>query len=301
MSSWMQFGDEVAEAMAQGRPIVALESCVWAQGLPRPMNYDVAQETCRAVRDAGAVPAIICVLDGVANIGLNDEQLKLLCKRKGISKVGSGDLPAAISKGKSGAATVSCSLVLAEKAGIDVFATGGLGGVHSNWTTHFDVSSDLGQLRQTRCLTVCSGTKAVLDVTTTVEVFEMLGLPLAFYGCDTLPRFFTSGVPVGIGVRVDSPAEVVSIHRTSLECLKCGLLVTNPVPADKAVAAEDIDAHLRAGLKLAEEEHISGKQVTPFLLDFLARATHGATLEANRALLVANASLAAKIACELKA
>lgn len=299
-SPWMIVEEEVAQALADGRPVVALESCVWAQGLPRPMNYDVARETCKAVVDCGAVPAVVAILDGKIRIGLTASELEDMCRRRGFAKVGVGDLPGAIACRQNGATTVSASLLLAEKAGIRVFATGGLGGIHPNWTTHIDVSADLGQLARSRSIVVCSGVKAVLDIPSTIEVFEALGLPLALYNTEAFPRFYTSGIPVGIGFKVTNAQEVVEAYKVSIATLERGLVLANPVPADKEVDASTVKQLLEAGMRQAEAENRTGKGVTPFLLDYLARESHGATLEANRALLVGNAVLAAEIASELR-
>lgn len=299
LPTWLEVDPEVRGALDVGRPVVALESSVWAQGLPRPMNLEVALETCAAVRDAGAVPAIVGIRGGRVRVGLTRQDLEELCGRQGVDKVGVGDLPGVLAKGRHGATSVSATVVAAQKAGIDVFATGGLGGVHPNWNRHMDISADLGELARTRCLTVCSGVKSVLDVPTTVEVLESLGVPLALYRTDKFPRFYTSGIRIGIGFRVDTPEEAAQAHRLGLAALDRGLVVAQPAPEESQIPAKDIEEWLREGMLRAEKERRTGKELTPFILDHMARVSGGATLEANRALLVSNASLAACIAIEL--
>jgi len=294
--AWADFSPEVAEALERGAPVVAMESSVWAQGLPRPLNLEVARETVAAVRDAGAVPAIVVVREGLIRYGLDDGELEALCNARNVIKVGTGDLPRALAKRQLGATTVSATLLAADRAGIPVMATGGLGGVHLNWNIRLDISADMGQLARTRCLTVCSGVKSVLDVPATLEMLETLAIPLALFGTDNFPHFYTAGAPVEIGFRVDTPEEAAQAHRYSLATLERGLLVTQPCPAERALESKVLERWVRDGILRAEADGHTGKGLTPFLLDFLARASGGATLEANRALLVANAALAARIA-----
>ncbi|MEW6278788.1 MAG: pseudouridine-5'-phosphate glycosidase [Candidatus Eremiobacterota bacterium] len=297
LPEWAECSPDVREALAAGKPVVALESSVWAHGLPRPINLEVAQETQEAVRSAGAVPAIIALKQGRVHYGLSFPALEDFCGRNTVSKVGIGDIPAVLATRSTGATTVSATLALAEQAGIRIMATGGLGGVHLNWTSRLDISSDLGQLARTRCLTVCSGVKSVLDVPATVEMLETLGIPVALYRTDRFPRFYTSGLAIGIGFRVDSPVEAARAHQLAVSTLNRGLLVTQPVPAEHELPSEDLEGWLREGMLRAEADGQTAKQVTPFLLDYLARASNGQTLEANRALLLSNARLAAEIAC----
>lgn len=293
---WAHLEPEVEEALRRGTPVVALESSVWAQGLPRPMNFEVAREVCAQVRAGGAVPAVIVLKDGKVHYGLPDDELEALCGRTNMAKVGVGDFPGILARGEAGATTVSATLIAAEHVGIDVMATGGVGGVHLNWTTRLDLSADLGQLCRTRCLTVCSGVKSVLDIPSTVEMLETLGIPVALYRTDTFPQFYTRGRAIPIGFRVDTPEEAAKAHLRSVEVLGRGLMVAQPVPEEHALPVERVEEWLQEGLKRADSERAHGKALTPFLLDHLARASAGATLEANRALLLANAHLAARIA-----
>ncbi len=232
-------------------------------------------------------------------MGLNPSELEKLCGRTEFDKVGVGDLPGVLAQRRPGATTVSATLLIAQKVGIEVFVTGGLGGVHPEWHRHLDISGDLGELARSRCLTVCSGIKSVLDMPTTVELVETLGIPLALYGTDKFPRFFTAGVKIGIGFRVDSPGEVVRAHRLALEALGRGLVVGNPTPVSSRLPVKQVEEWLREGLLRAETERRGAKELTPFLMDYLARASGGATLETYRALLVSNARLAASLALEL--
>lgn len=297
--SWAEFSPEVASALDAGRPVVALESSVWAQGLPRPINLEVAAECLEAVRQAGATPAIITLDEGKVTYGLDSGGLEELCGRQSIAKVGIGDIPAVLGKGSGGATTVSATLALAERVGIPVMTTGGLGGVHLGWSTRPDFSSDLTQLARSRCLTVCSGVKAVLDVPATVEMLETLGIPVALFGTDHFPRFYTSGLRLKFGFRVDSLAEAAAAHRLSLATLERGIVVASPVPPDYEIPPGEVESWLRQGLEKAQAEGHVGKSVTPFLLNHLSRASGGRTLEANRALLLANAKLAAELAVRL--
>lgn len=299
LPSWLEVDPEVRGALDVGRPVVALESSVWAQGLPRPMNLEVAGETCAAIRESGAVPAIVGIRGGKAKLGLNWQDLQELCGRHDVAKVGVGDLPGVLAKGGHGATSVSATLLVAQSAGVDVFATGGVGGVHPNWTRVADISSDVGELSRTHVMTVCSGVKSVLDVPNSVELLETLGVPLALYGTDLFPRFYTSGIRIGIGFRVDTPADAARAHRLAVAALDRGLMVANPAPSEAQIAVEQVEEWLREGMLRAEKERRTGKELTPFLLDFMARVSGGRTLEANRALLIANARLASEIAREL--
>ncbi len=299
LPNWLEIDPEVRGALDSGRPVVALESSVWALGLPRPMNLEVALETCAAIRDRGAVPAVVGIREGKARVGLSRADLEALCGRQETDKIGVGDLPGVLLHERHGATTVSASLKLARRVGIEVFVTGGLGGVHPEWQRHLDISSDLGELTRTRCLTVCSGVKSVLDTPATVEMIETLGIPLALYRTDHFPCFFASGFEIGIGFRVDSPREAAAAHRLALEAVGCGLVVASPAPAESRIPTADITEWLREGLLRAELENRGAKELTPFLLDYLARASDGATLETYRALLVSNAALGAEIALEL--
>ncbi|GGM88593.1 pseudouridine-5'-phosphate glycosidase [Streptomyces fuscichromogenes] len=290
--------EEVREALDAGRAVVALESTIIAHGLPRPRNLQVALELEDTVRRAGAVPATIAVLDGRPRVGLAKDQLERVANEDGIRKLGHRDLPLAVAAGASGATTVSATAQLAALAGLRVFATGGLGGVHREWTATQDESADLGLLARTRITVVCAGVKSILDVPATLQRLETLGVAVAGYGTDRFPGFYLSdsGHPVDWTLR--SPEQVADVMRAqdALDAADTALIVANPVPE-----AEQLDPALHArvladALHACDAEGISGQGVTPFLLDYLVRHTDGASLEANLAAVRGNVRLAARIA-----
>ncbi|WP_180303887.1 pseudouridine-5'-phosphate glycosidase [Streptomyces sp. JV178] len=290
--------EEVRDAVDARRPVVALESTIIAHGLPRPRNLQVARELEDVVRQEGAVPATIAVLDGRPHIGLDKDQLERVANEDGIRKLGHRDLPLAVASGASGATTVSATAQLASLAGVRVFATGGLGGVHREWTTTQDESADLGLLARTRITVVCAGVKSILDVPATLQRLETLGVAVAGYGTDRFPGFYLSdsGHPVEWTLR--SPGEVAEVMRAqdALDGPESALIVANPVPEEEQL---DPDLHARVlaeALRAAEEEGITGQAVTPFLLSHLVRHTDGASLSANLAAVRGNVRLAARIA-----
>lgn len=296
---WARLDPEIREALAEGTPVVALESSVWCQGLPRPLNFEVALEVLAQVRRAKAVPAVVWLEDGALCYGCDQDKLEELCQKDEVAKVGVGDLAGILSTRALGATTVSATLVAAEQVGIRVLATGGVGGVHRGWAVRPDISADLAQLARTRCLTVCSGVKSVIDIPSTLEALESLGVPVCLYRCDEFPQFYTLGEPIEIGFRLNTPAEVARAHELSLQLSYRGLMVNQPVPEAYALPQVEMDAWMADGMIRAESERQVGKSITPFLLDHLARVSAGRTLEANRALLVANAYLAAQISVAL--
>ncbi|MGV9254739.1 pseudouridine-5'-phosphate glycosidase [Streptomyces sp. NPDC003697] len=290
--------EEVREALAARRPVVALESTIIAHGLPRPDNLRVARELEDAVRREGAVPATIAVLDGRSHVGLGKEQLERIAHGQGIRKLGHRDLPLAVAVGASGATTVSATALLAALAGIRVFATGGLGGVHREWTVTQDESADLGLLARTRITVVCAGVKSILDVPATLQRLETLGVPVAGYGTDRFPGFYLSdsGQPVDWTLR--TPEEVAAVMRAqdALGVPDSALIVARPVPEDEQL---DPDLHARVladALQACEQDGVTGQAVTPFLLDHLVRHTDGASLRANLAAVRGNVRLAGRIA-----
>lgn len=298
---WIKLSDEVAEALNSKKPVVALESSVWCQGLPQPFNLETAQEMEAQVRLAGAVPALTWVEDGIAHIGSDSEQLQRLCEAEDVVKVGSGDLAGALVKKSLGATTVSGTLVLADRVGLEVFATGGIGGVHRGWAKQLDVSADLMQLTRTRCTTICSGAKSVLDISTTLEKLESLAVPLVLYRTDTFPEFYNSGKQSPLGIRCDEPEEIARAVSVSLDLYGQAPLVTQCIPQEYSIPPEELEEWVNEGLKLAQEEAVEGKAVTPFLLGHIAKVSNGQTLDANRVLLLHNAHLAGLLAVSLKA
>ncbi|MGW2228755.1 pseudouridine-5'-phosphate glycosidase [Streptomyces formicae] len=290
--------DEVQTAVAERQPVVALESTIIAHGLPRPRNLQVAKELEAVVREEGAVPATIAVLDGRPHVGLDEEQVERVANEDGIRKLGHRDLPLAVATGASGATTVSATALLAARAGLQVFATGGLGGVHREWTVTQDESADLGLLARTRITVVCAGVKSILDVPATLERLETLGVTVAGYRTDRFPGFYLadSGHPVDWTLR--APGEIAEVMRAqdALDGPAAALIVANPVPRD-----EQLDPVLHArvlaeALAACEERGITGQAITPFLLDELVRRTEGASLEANLAAVRGNVRLGARIA-----
>ncbi|MGV9594484.1 pseudouridine-5'-phosphate glycosidase [Streptomyces tendae] len=290
--------EEVREAMDTRRPVVALESTIIAHGLPRPRNLLVARELEESVRREGAIPATIAVLDGRPHVGLDKEQLERVANEDGIRKLGHRDLPLAVASGASGATTVSATALLAALAGVRVFATGGLGGVHREWTVTQDESADLGLLARTRITVVCAGVKSILDVPATLQRLETLGVAVAGYGTDRFPGFYLSDSGHPVDWRLDAPEQVAAVMRAqdALDGPRSALVVANPVPEE-----EQLDPVLHArvlaeALQACETEGVTGQAVTPFLLERLVRLTDGASLNANLAAVRGNVRLAARIA-----
>lgn len=293
-------GSAAAGALAAGRGVVALESTIISHGLPRPSNVDVARAVERSVRDAGAVPATVAVLDGRALVGLDDGELTALGTRDDLGKLSVRDLGPAVAAGRSGATTVAATAHLASRAGIAVFATGGIGGVHRDATSTYDESADLPALARTPIVVVCSGVKSLLDVPATLERLETLGVPVLGYRVDEFPAFYLSSSGVRLDWRVEGPAEVAAAVRARAELGVPGaVLVANPVPAAAAMDPGLHEEALASALAAARREGVRGKAVTPFLLARFHAATAGASLATNVALIRSNADLAARIALAL--
>ncbi|HEV7934399.1 MAG TPA: pseudouridine-5'-phosphate glycosidase [Actinomadura sp.] len=294
----LRFSVEVREALSGGLPVVALESTIISHGLPRPRNLEVAGELEQLVRDAGAVPATIAVLDGAGHIGLDEKALDRVASDPGLRKLGYRDLPAALATGASGATTVSGTAALAARAGIRVFATGGLGGVHRGWVSSWDESADLALLSRTRITVVCAGVKSILDVPATLQRLETLNVSVAGYRTGLFPGFYlhSSGEPVDWTLR--TPEEVADVMRAqdALGGPDTALIVANPVPESEQLDPALHDRVLAGALEAAEREQVTGQAITPFLLDYLARHTDGASLEANLAAVRGNVRLGAEIA-----
>jgi pseudouridine-5'-phosphate glycosidase len=289
---------EVGQALQGNRAVVALESTVIAHGLPRPLNVEVAAGMEGIVREGGAVPATIAILDGKIHVGITAEELERIGTSGDISKASLRDLPVLLARKGSGATTVSATAHLAALAGIKVFATGGIGGVHRGWEHTLDVSADLPALANTSIVTVCAGAKSVLDLPATLEWLETHGVPVLGYGTDYFPAFYTRATepPLPVDARVDSPEEVADIFRMRRRLgFDGGVLVCQPLPAEVALDATSVEKAIQAALKEAREQGVRGREVTPFLLSALSRSTEGHSLEANRVLLEKNAALAAQI------
>jgi pseudouridine-5'-phosphate glycosidase len=296
---FLQLSSEIEAALAANAAVVALESTVIAHGLARPQNLETAQRVEQIVSEQGATPATIAVLDGKLCVGLNQQQLDQVANRKDIRKLSTRDLAVAVARGWNGATTVAATMLIAQRAGIQVFATGGIGGVHRGSLP--DVSADLPELSRTPMIVVCSGAKIVLDLPATREWLETYGITVVGYGCDQMPAFYSrqSGLP--IDVRCDSPEEVRQLFRTQRELgVESALLVTVPVPVDAEVPPEILNRILDESLRDGEDPQIIGRDLTPFLLARMAERSEGATLRANIALLENNARVAAQIASELR-
>jgi pseudouridylate synthase len=293
--SLLRLHSAVESALSSNSPVVALESTVIAHGLPRPQNLETARRLELIVREAGAVPATIAVLDGLLHAGLNDEAVSLLANADDIKKVSIRDLPVAIAQKWNAATTVASTTWIANRAGIDVFATGGIGGVHRGSLP--DISGDLPALASTPIIVVCSGAKIVLDLPATREWLETNGITVVGFKCDEMPAFYSRRSGLLVDVSVNSPEDVVSLFQSQQALgLKRALLVTVPVPSEFEILADDLEAILDCSLKRAEEQKISGRELTPFLLSSMAEESKGATLNANIALLENNARVAAEIA-----
>jgi pseudouridine-5'-phosphate glycosidase len=295
MRQLLNIAPDVANALAQNKPVVALESTVIAHGLPRPQNLQTANRLQSVVHESGAVAATVAIIDGNLNVGLSDDQVQLLALEENIRKISTRDIPLAVARSWNGATTVASTIWIAHRAGIKVFATGGIGGVHRGQLP--DVSADLPELARTPIIVVCSGAKIVLDLPATREWLETHAVTVVGYQCDELPAFYSRASGLPVDARVDTPAEVAQIFRAQRDLgIQSALLVTVPVPANSEVPAEELQPVLTTALEDAEWKEIVGSALTPFLLSQMAERSGGATLRANIALLENNARVAAEIA-----
>ncbi|MBG19642.1 MAG: pseudouridine-5-phosphate glycosidase [Rhizobiales bacterium] len=291
---------EVAEALENGKPVVALESTIITHGMPWPGNRDMALKVEATIREAGAVPATIAVLNGSLRIGLTEAEVTELAQTQDAMKVSRADLAFAIAQGRTGATTVAATMMAAQIAGISVFATGGIGGVHRGAEESFDISADLDELGRTPVIVVCAGAKAILDIEKTMEVLETKGVPVVAYGQDHIPAFWSRDSGLKAPLRLDSPRDIARFELTRrLMGGHGGMLIANPVPAENEIPRERMEEHITEALIAAERDNITGKEVTPYLLDKIFQITEGVSLETNIALVLNNARLAAGIAVEL--
>lgn len=302
MQEFLLFSPEVSAARAAGLPIVALESTIISHGMPYPHNVQMAREVEQIIRDAGAVPATIAILGGKICVGLSPEQLELLGSAPDVMKVSRRDLPYVLSQQKLGATTVAATMICAALAGIDVFVTGGIGGVHRGAETTFDISADLQELARTSVAVVCAGAKSILDLGLTLEYLETHGVPVVSVGQSGFPAFFTreSGFPADF--RLDTPAQQAAFLRTKWRLgLAGGVVIANPVPAEDALPQAEIDAITQQALREADQDGVTGKAITPFLLGRIKQLTEGRSLATNIALVKNNARVGAALACALRA
>ena len=301
MNKYLDLAPEVAEALENGRPVVALESTIISHGMPYPKNVETAMLVEKTIRDNGAVPATIAVIGGRLKAGLSREEIEYLGKAgRAVAKASRRDLAALVAAGKDGATTVTTTMIIAHMAGIDIFATGGIGGVHRGAETTMDISADLEELGSTPVMVVCAGAKSILDLGLTLEYLATKSVPVIGYGTDELPAFYTRQSGFGVDYRADSPAQLASMFSAQKELgMKGGMLVTNPIPEEYAMDKAVIDAAIEQALRESVEQGVHGKEATPFLLARVVELTGGSSLESNIQLVLNNATLAAKTAVEL--
>lgn len=297
MHSFLEIDPEVAQAHAEGRPVVALESTIIAHGMPYPQNVETALAVEAVVRAAGAMPATIAVMGGKCHVGLTQELIEHLGQAKGVWKVSLADLPYVLSKGHVGATTVAASMRIASLAGIRVFVTGGIGGVHRGAQETMDISADLTEMAQTPVAVVSAGAKSILDIGLTLEYLETKGVPVITYGQDEFPSFYSRSSGFPSPLRLDTVEEIAALLHTKWTLgLEGAALIANPLPTEKEVPAAEMDEYIQKALEAAAHKKVRGKAVTPFLLQYIAQHTQGESLEANIALIQHNAALGAGIA-----
>ena len=298
MNQYLDILPEVAEALVQGKPVVALESTIISHGMPYPQNVETAMNVERIIRENGAVPATIAVIGGRLKAGLSPEEIEYFGKKgQAIAKASRRDLAMLCARGEDGATTVTTTMIIAHMAGIQIFATGGIGGVHRGAETTMDISADLEELAQTPVMVVCAGAKSILDLGLTLEYLETKGVPVIGYGTEELPAFYTRKSGFKVDYRIDTPEELAAAFKTQNALgFKGGMLVTNPIPEEFAMPAETVNAAIDQAIAECEEKGIHGKETTPFLLARVAELTGGDSLASNIRLVYNNAKLAAQTA-----
>ena len=295
MNKYLDIAPEVAQALAEGKPVVALESTIISHGMPYPQNVETALQVEQVIRDNGAVPATIAIIGGRLKAGLSKEEIDHLGKAgHAVAKASRRDMPSIVARGIDGATTVTTTMIIAHMAGIKVFATGGIGGVHRGAETTMDISADLEELGQTPVMVVCAGAKSILDLGLTLEYLETKGVPVMGFGTDELPAFYTRKSGFGVDYRVDTPEELAAMFKAQRELgFKNGMLVTNPIPEEYAMPKATIDAAIAQAVAESVEQGIKGKETTPFLLARVAELTGGDSLASNIQLVFNNAKVAA--------
>jgi pseudouridine-5'-phosphate glycosidase len=302
MQAFLQFSPEVQAARAAGKPVVALESTIISHGMPYPQNVQTAREVEQVIRDAGAIPATIALIDGRICVGLSDEQLEQLGNAQDALKVSRRDLAYVLAEKKLGATTVAATMICAALAGIEVFVTGGIGGVHRGAETSFDISADLQELARTNVAVVCAGVKSILDIGLTLEYLETHGVPVVSVGQPGFPAFFTRESGFNADFQLDTPEQQARFIRTKWQLgLTGGVVVSNPVPPESAMKNEEIDGIIAQALREADDQGVKGKAVTPFLLARIKDLTGGRSLATNIALVKHNALVGARLAVALHA
>ncbi|CAM3030645.1 pseudouridine-5'-phosphate glycosidase [Hathewaya histolytica] len=300
LNKYLEINPEVLEAIKAGKPVVALESTIISHGMPYPKNVEMALEVEKIIRDNGAIPATIAILNGKIKVGLTKEEVEYLGKAEGVVKTSRRDIPFIIANKLDGATTVASTMIISELAGIDVFATGGIGGVHRGAQESFDISADLQELAHTNVAVVCAGAKSILDIGLTLEYLETQGVPVVGFGTDELPAFYTRKSGFGVDYRMDSVEVLASALKSKWDLgLNGGVVVTNPIPAEYEMDYVTITKAIEEAVKEAEEKGIKGKESTPFLLSKVKEITGGSSLESNIQLVYNNAKLGAELAVEL--
>ena len=300
LEKYVVINPEVAEALSAGKPVVALESTIISHGMPYPKNVETALAAEQVVRDNGAIPATIAIIKGKLKVGLTLEEIEYLGKTEGVIKTSRRDIPFIIAKKLDGATTVASTMIIADLAGIRVFATGGIGGVHRGAPESFDISADLQELAHTNVAVVCAGAKSILDIGLTLEYLETQGVPVIGYGTDELPAFYTSRSGFAVDYRVDSPQETAEALKAKWDLgLEGGVVIANPIPAEYEMDPEVINGAIAAAVKESEEKGIKGKESTPFLLAKVKELTGGASLDSNIQLVYNNVKVGAQIAVAL--
>lgn len=301
MNKYLSLSPEVAKALNEGKPVVALESTIISHGMPYPQNVETALRVEQTIRDNGAVPATIAIIGGKLKAGCTPEEIEYLGRKgQAVIKASRRDLPVLIARGEDGATTVTTTMIIAAMAGIRVFATGGIGGVHRGAQQTFDISADLEELAQTPVMVICAGAKSILDLGLTLEYLETKGVPVIGYETDELPAFYTRHSCFGVDYRIDTPEELAAAFNAKIDCgLRGGMLVTNPIPEEYSMPKDIIDAAINQALREMEAQGIHGKQCTPFLLAKVKDLTGGDSLAANIQLVLNNARLAARTAAAM--
>ena len=300
LKKYLQIHPEVEAAVKEGKPVVALESTIISHGMPYPQNVEMASRVEEIIRENGAVPATIAILDGVLKVGLTKEEIEFLATNKNVVKTSTRDIPYIVSKKLTGATTVATTMILADLAGVRVFATGGIGGVHRGAETTMDISADLQELANTNVAVICAGAKSILDIGLTLEYLETNGVPVVGFGTDEMPAFYTRKSGFGVDYRVDSSMEVAEALKAKWDLnLNGGMVIANPIPEQFEMDYDTINNAIESALKEAEEKNIGGKEVTPFLLDKVKTITAGKSLASNIELVYNNAKVAAQIAKDL--
>ncbi|WP_174615076.1 pseudouridine-5'-phosphate glycosidase [Virgibacillus ihumii] len=300
MREYLSLSEEVMEAKEHGKPVVALESTIISHGMPYPQNVQTAREVEQIIRDRGAVPATIAILDGKIKIGLSDEELDDFGKSEGVAKASRRDLPYLLATGQKGATTVAATMICAELASIRIFVTGGIGGVHRGAETSMDISADLEELAKTNVAVVCAGAKSILDLGLTMEYLETKGVPVIGYQTNVLPAFYTRTSDLPVNFRADDPDTVARTLAAKWDLhLNGGAVIANPIPEEHAMDEREISAIIGTALQEAADNNVSGKEVTPFLLAKVKELTNGKSLDANIALVKHNAEVGADIAVKL--